>query len=182
MALNIFLHLLSIWAQKVEKMALGTCVIWQTWSFDLFRYLRQPAARPSCLIEHVFGPLACVFQVHLVAIFGVDSCFAVQSNMGSVRNSRCQFMLCLACGGSGVGASVQTAAAQTGGKKVAGTKTAKPPLKLASVQATAYLAQIYWSPPFCALLNLNNFAKANKVFCRFWCLGQRDANIEGVAV
>ena len=125
---------------------------------------------------------ACVFQVHLVAIFGVDSCFAVQSNMGSVRNSRCQFMLCLACGGSGVGASVQTAAAQTGGKKVAGTKTAKPPLKLASVQATAYLAQIYWSPPFCALLNLNNFAKANKVFCRFWCLGQRDANIEGVAV
>ena len=113
----------------------------------------------------------------MVAIFGVDSCFAVQSNMGSVRNSRCQFMLCLACGGSGVGASVQTAAAQTGGKKVAGTKTAKPPLKLASVQATAYLAQIYWSPPFCALLNLNNFAKANKVFCRFWCLGQRDANI-----
>ena len=94
MALNIFLHLLSIWAQKVEKMALGTCVIWQTWSFDLFRYLRQPAARPSGLIEHLFGPLVSfrstwwqfLGSTHVLlfsqiwgqfAIRGVNSCFAL---------------------------------------------------------------------------------------------------------
>ena len=85
---------------------------------------------------------------------------------------------------------MQTGATQTGGKKVAGTKTATPPTppptppsppQTSRVQATGYLAQIYWPPP-CALRNLNNFAKANKTFCRFWCLGLRDANIGGVAV
>ena len=84
---------------------------------------------------------------------------------------------CFACGGR-EGATVQTGAAQTGGKKVAGTKTANPPPRPGH---SGYLAQIYWPPP-CALRNLNNFAKANKAFCRFWCLGLRDANIGGVAV
>ena len=60
-------------------------------------------------------------------------------------------MLCLAslaCGGW-LQASVQTGAAQTGGKKVAGTKTATPPPLKPAVQATSYLAQIYWPPPLC---------------------------------
>ena len=89
---------------------------------------------------------------------------------------------CFACGGR-EGATVQTGAAQTGGKKVAGTKTANttPLSNQPGPGHSGYLAQIYWPPP-CALRNLNNFAKANKAFCRFWCLGQRDANIGGVAV
>ena len=52
----------------------------------------------------------------------------------------------------------------------------KRPTPQPADQATRYLAQIYWPPP-CALPNLNNFAKAHKAFCRFWCLGLQGANI-----
>ena len=97
------------------------------------------------------------------AIRGVNSCFAL--------------LACL----RGKGATVQTGAAQTGGKKVAGTKTATPPPLSNQPSRPLVIWPKFTGPRPCALLNLNNFAKANKAFCRFWCLGLRDANIGGVA-
>ena len=77
----------------------------------------------NCVIEqaHIWPLLP--FRSSWWQFWARSSCFAVEPNMGSVRNSRCQFMLCL----RREAATVQTGAAQTGGKKVAGTKTANPP-------------------------------------------------------
>ena len=105
--------------------------------------------------------------------------YGARPNVGSVRNSQCQFMLCL-LGGKGVGglggcncANRCSPESRLGGKR---WLEPKRPTPQPADQATRYLAQIYWPPP-CALPNLNNFAKAHKAFCRFWCLGLQDANI-----
>ena len=100
-------------------------------------------------------------------------------NMGSVCKSQCQFMLCL-LGGKGVGAwgGCNCANRCSPESRLGGKRWLEPkrPTPQPADQATRYLAQIYWPPP-CALPNLNNFAKAHKAFCRFWCLGLQDANI-----
>ena len=89
------------------------------------------------------------------AIRGVNSCFA------------------LLAGGVGWVQVCKLLQPRLGGKR---WLEPKRPTPQPADQATRYLAQIYWPPP-CALPNLNNFAKAHKAFCRFWCLGLQDANI-----
>ena len=129
--------------------------------------------------------LPCLYFSGLVGgNFEVGSCFAALGQIWgqSANRSVNSCFACLGERGWGLGgvATVQTGAVQSPdwGEKGGWNQNGQPPN-----QPTRPL--VIWpkftGPRPCALLNLNNFAKANKAFCRFWCLGLRDANIGGVA-
>ena len=125
--------------------------------------------------------LPCLYFSGLVGgNFEVGSCFAAlgqiwgQSAIRSVNS----YFACLGGRGWGAWGGCNCANRCSPESRLGGKRWLEPkrPTPQPADQATRYLAQIYWPPP-CALPNLNNFAKAHKAFCRFWCLGLQDANI-----